>query len=586
VKSDTHVLEPSTDVYDSRPWLAHYPENVPGSIQYPRQTIYELLSEIAASYGDLTAFIFQGRELTYRQVLRQADRMAGALRQSGVRKGDVVAVLLPNVPHFPIAYYGILKLGARVAAIPPNSVEREIERYLEDCGAKAVITLDLLFAKLGQSFSESAAVEHVIVGKVTDFMPWWIRRAARFSKKVPKPTRPVPYGGKVRGFLSFLKTGSNVDFVVDVQPEDVALLQYTGGTTGLPKAALLTHHSLLANARQMKDWFPQLRQGQETILAVLPFFHVYGVTLVMNAGLLLAARTVLIAGGWVPSEVFESIRRYRPTIFPGVPTLYVALCNDERSRKYDLRSIDICVSGGAPLPDEVRRDFEALTGGHLYEGYGLSEASPMSHAQPYDGTGKLGSIGMPVPDTEARIVDSETGRPVQVGVEGELCIRGPQIMAGYWQRPDDTDQVLRDGWLFTGDIARMDDDGYFTIVDRKKDLIITSGENVYPREIEEVLFEHPKIKEVAVVGVPHPYGGEIAKAFIVLRSGEQATKKDIIQFAAQRLSKHKVPRAVEFRTELPKSPAQKVLRRVLADEERSRQAGRVRRVADNTSEGQ
>jgi long-chain acyl-CoA synthetase len=482
-------------------------------------------------------------------------------------------LLLPNVPHFPVAYYGILKLGALVAAAPPTSVEREVENFIRDSGARVVITIDLLYYKMADVW-EKCGVETVVVGTAIDFMPPWIRLAARITNKVPKPKQPVGYGGRVKTMLGFLASGRGGAAAARVRSEDVALLQYTGGTTGLPKAAMLTHGSLLSNAQQMTGWFPTLQVGKETILAVLPFFHVYGVTLVMNAGLLLAARTVLIAGGWVPTEVFESIRRYRPTIFPGVPTLYVALINDERSRKYDLSSIDVCVSGGAPLPIEVRRDFEKITGGHLYEGYGLSEASPMTHAEPYDGSGKSGSIGLPVPDTEARIINPETGECVPVGEEGELAVRGPQLMKGYWKRPEETADVLRDGWLLTGDIARMDDDGYFVIVDRKKDLIITGGENIYPREIEEVLFEHPAVKEVAVVGVPHPFGGEIAKAFIVLKPGESATKRDITQFAGQRLAKHKVPRAVEFRSELPKSAAQKVLRRVLAEEERARQAAK------------
>jgi long-chain acyl-CoA synthetase len=562
--------------YDARPWLASYPRDVPPSLDYPQQSIYDLLVQTAAKHGNDAAFIFQNSTMTFGQLLKQADRLAGALNKAGVKQGDVVLALLPNVPHFPVVYYGTMKLGASLAAMPPTSVAREIENFMDDSGARIVITIDLLYDKLADVWAKRK-IETVVVGTVIDFMPPWIRLAARFSKKVPKPKQPVPYGGKVQTMRGFLATGRDVPAAV-VHPDDVALLQYTGGTTGLPKAAMLTHRSLLANAHQMRGWFPTLREGKETILAVLPFFHVYGVTLVMNAGLLLAARTVLIAGGWVPAEVFESIRRYRPTVFPGVPTLYVALVNDERSRKYDLSSIDICVSGGAPLPIEVRRDFEKITGGHLYEGYGLSEASPLTHAQPHDGSGKPGSIGLPMPDTVARIVDPETGACVPIGAEGELTVRGPQVMKGYWRRAEDTTEALRGGWLHTGDIARMDADGFFTIVDRKKDLIITGGENIYPREIEEVLFEHPAIKEVAVVGVPHPFGGEIAKAFVVLKLGEQATKKDITQFAAQRLAKHKVPRAVEFREELPKSAAQKVLRRVLAEEERARQAAKKRTV--------
>jgi long-chain acyl-CoA synthetase len=467
--------------------------------------------------------------------------MSSALSGLGVKKGDVIFLLLPNVPHFPVTYYGTVRIGACPAAASPTSVPREIEYLINDSGARTVVTLDLLYDKLAGVW-EAAGVENVIV---------------------------------VRRMRGLLRARGRISPPANVTPDDPALLQYTGGTTGIPKAATLTHRSLLANARQMIGWFPTLRPGEETIVAVLPFFHVYGVTLAMNAALLLGARNILIPRP-ITSDIFEAIRRYRPSIFPGVPALFVAVINDKRNANYDLSSIDVCVSGGAPLPVEVKREFERVTGGHLYEGYGLSEASPCTHACPHDGRNKLGSMGLPLPDTHVRIVN-EDWSCVPVGAEGEMIVRGPQVMKGYWGREEETADVLREGWLRTGDIARMDAEGWFSIVDRKKDLIITGGENIYPREVEEVLFEHPAVKEAAVVGVPHPFGGEIAKAFVVLKPGQTATKKDITQFAAQRLSKYKVPRAVEFRTELPKSAAQKVLRRVLAEEERARQATRTTR---------
>lgn len=559
--------------YDAKPWLAEYPPDVPSSLSYPERSIWDLLEETVSRYAERTAFVFQNRDMSYRQLRRHSEHMAAALSAAGVRKGDVVLLVLPNVPHFPVAYYGALRIGAVVAAAPPNSVEREIENLLRDSGAKTVVTVDLLYDKVASSW-QRAGVEQVIVGTVVDFMPPWIRLAGQVTGKVPRPRERVPFGGKVHRMLSFLR-GAGTPPSTEVGPHDIALLQYTGGTTGTPKAAVLTHANLLSNAMQMRTWFPSLRDGEETLLAVLPFFHVYGVTLAMNAGLLLGARTVLIPRPIV-SDMLEAIRRYRPTIFPGVPTIYIAVTNDARSKEYDLSSIDVCVSGGAPLPLEVKRDFERLTSGHLYEGYGLSEASPVTNAEPYDGRSRVGSMGLPVADTEARVVD-EHWQAVPVGDEGELVVRGPQVMKEYWGRPEETADVLRDGWLRTGDIARMDVDGWFYIVDRKKDLIITGGENIYPREVEEVLFEHPAVQEAAVVGVPHPFGGEIAKAFIVLKPGATASKKDITQFASQRLAKHKVPRAVEFRDELPKSAAQKVLRRILADEERARQASRPQR---------
>lgn len=558
------------------PWLDHYPPDVPPSIDVPDQSIWDALERVAASHPHQTAFLFQNYAMTFAQLRDHASLMASALSQAGVGAGDVILALLPNVPHFPVLYYGALRLGAAIAAAPPTAVQREIDYFVRDSGARVIVTLDLLYDNLG-SVPESSEVDTVLVGSVTDFMPIYVRAAAPYIKRILKPKQKVPYGGKIQPMRRFMARGRGIRAEAVASPESIALLQYTGGTTGVPKAAMLTHRSLLSNALQMRTWFPHLREGEETILAVLPFFHVYGVTLVMHAGLLLAARTVLIAGGWVPAEIFPAIQRYRPTIFPGVPTLYVALLNDKRSQKIDLSSIHTCVCGGAPLPVEVKHRFEDLIGGHLYEGYGLTEASPVTHAQPHDGSGKPGSIGYPLPSTDARIVDPETGEPLPQGQEGELTVRGPQVMRGYWHRPDDTADVLRDGWLFTGDIARMESDGSFYIVDRRKDLIITGGENIYPREIEEVLFQHPSVQEAAVVGVPHSFGGEIAKAFIVLKPGATASKNDIIRFASERLSKHKVPRAVEFRTELPKSVSNKVLRRVLAEEERARTAGRQNR---------
>lgn len=572
MQSKSVTVGHASQAYDSRPWLQHYPPDVPPTLDLPRDTIWDVLEDVAARHRDHPAFVFQHYPMTYGDTLRHSNEMAAGLVASGVAKGDVVFALLPNVPHFPITYYGTVKLGAALSSISPLSTEREIENVLRDTGARIIVTLDLHYEKVANVW-ERAGVETVIVGTVTDFMPPWIRLAGRFSSRVPKPRIPVPYGPRVRRMRRFLRDAGATDVPQQATADDVALLQYTGGTTGVPKAAMLTHYSLLSNARQMVSWFPSLRSGEVTILSIMPFFHVYGVTLALNAGMFLAARNILIAGGWVPSEVFEAIQRYRPTVLPGIPTLFVAITNDKRSREVDLSSIDISVSGAAPLPEQVKREFESITGGHLYEAYGLSEASPATHAQPYNQKVKRG-IGIPLPNTEARIVNAETDQPVPVGEVGELVIRGPQVMKGYWRRPADTEAVLRNGWLHTGDIARMDESGNFFIVDRIKDLIITGGENIYPAEVEEVLYQHPKVKEVAVVGVPHSFGGEVAKAFIVLKPDENATKKDITQFAAERLAKHKVPRAVEFREELPKSPAGKVLRRILAEEEKSRQVER------------
>ncbi|MGH2448543.1 MAG: long-chain-fatty-acid--CoA ligase [Chloroflexota bacterium] len=564
--------------YAAKPWLQHYPLDVPHSIPYPDESIWDALEGIVARWGDRTASLFQNFAMSYARMRDLSADMSGALAIAGVRHGDRVLALLPNVPHFSITYFGTVRLGAAVTSAPPTSVPRELEYFIRDSGARTIVTLDLLYEKIADVW-QPLGVELVVVGKATDFMPAWARLVAGVTGKVPEPAAPVPYGDQVVSMRSFLRGGHGYAVHAEVKPEDVAVLQYTGGTTGTPKAAMLTHRSLLANAHQMVAWFPELDMGDETILAVLPFFHVYGLTLGMNAGVLLAASIILIAGGWVPTEVFAAIERHRPTVFPGVPTLYVAVLHDERARRFNLSTIDISVSGGAPLPVEVKREFDALTGGHIFEGYGLTEASPVTHAQPYVESGREGSVGLPIPDTEAMIVDAETGEPVPVGDSGELLIKGPQVMAGYWNRPDETAETLRDGWLHTGDIARMDEDGFFYIVDRLKDLIITGGENIYPREVEEVLYEHPKIKEAAVVGVPHPFGGELAKAFVVLKPGAEAKKHEIREFVAERLAKHKVPRAIEFREQLPKALAGKVLKRQLAEEERQKAEKRQERRA-------
>ncbi|PZR97303.1 MAG: long-chain fatty acid--CoA ligase, partial [Chloroflexi bacterium] len=455
--------------YDARPWLRSYPPHVPHSLTYPHQSVWQTLLGVVDTFGDRPAFVFQGESLSYSDMLRHSQRFSAALSKAGVCRGDRVLAFLPNVPHFPVVYYGTLRLGAALAGVSPRSVERELESAIRDSGAKTVITLDLLYDKISRVW-EAAGVENVIVGSVVDFMPAWKRLAARLARKVPVPTAPIPYGRRVHRMRDFLASGRGWSVTEEARPDDVALLQYTGGTTGLPKAAMLTHENLLSNARQGRALFPALKEGNETIMGILPFFHIYAVTLVLNIGLLVGARTVLFPKGLDMAEIFDGIRRYRPTVFPGVPTVYVSLINDRRSKSADMSSIEICVSGGAPLPIEVKRDFEALTHGHLLEAYGLSETSPVTHCQPYDGSGKVGSIGLTLPDTDARIVDADTGEAVPVGSDGELVIRGPQVMRGYWNRPEETADVLRNGWLHTGDIARMDDDGYFYIVDRKKDL--------------------------------------------------------------------------------------------------------------------
>ena len=601
------------------PWLARYPPGVPSSIDYPHTSIGKILDRVASDYPKSDAVVFQGEALTWVEIHDLSTRFSVTLHNLGIRKGDRVALLLPNVPHFVIAYYAVLKLGAVVAAINPLFTDSEITSYVEKTDAAAILTLDVLFDRVA-SLQRNGVVDKVLVGNALDFMTARVRLAAGVVSKLdkwvgglsrinsslgkrasnglaslekrnhnlkrireaPKPKEPVPFGPGIHRFREMVFDGKSETIEVEVGPDDLAALLYTTGTTGTPKAAMLTHGNLIANAYQIRYWFPDFEVGNETILAALPFFHAYGLTLVMNAGLALAARSVLIPRP-ILTDIFEAVQQFRPTALPGVPALFVNIVNSDRVKDYDLHSIRVCVSGGAPLPVEIAERFHAITGGHLYEGYGLTEASPLTHAAPSDQSAPAGSIGIPVANTQAKLVD-EDGHPVKPGEPGELAVRGPQIMAGYWKEPEETARVLNDGWLYTGDIARMDEHGYFFIVDRKKDLIITGGENIAPREVEEAIYRHPKVEEVAVAGIPHDMGGEIAKAFIVLKPGESMKPAEMKRWLSQHLAHYKVPREIEFRSELPKSPMGKIMRRPLVEEERERQAQRKEKRIRSKSE--
>jgi long-chain acyl-CoA synthetase len=407
--------------------------------------------------------------------------------------------------------------------------------------------------------------------------------------KYRKEMVKVPHNPKagIYSFRKFFRGASSSEPKVTISPGDLAAFQYTGGTTGLPKAAMLTHRNLIANTLQVRAWVPDLRDGEETLMAILPFFHSYGVTLCLHFAAHLGATTVLVPRFEV-ADVMEQIEKYQPTLLPGVPTLYTAIngaAENNEQRQQSLKSIRYCISGGAPLPLEVQRRFEEITGGRVVEGYGLSESSPVTHANPLDGRARSGTVGLPLPNTEARIVDLETREPMPPGERGEITVRGPQVMRGYWQRPEDTAAVLsEDGWLFTGDIGVMDEDGFFSIVDRQKDVVITGGENIYPREIEEVLYQHPKVLEAAVVGVPHPVGGQVVKAFIVTKPGETLDRREVLQFCADHLAKYKIPRLIEFRESLPKAGTGKILRRALQEEEAAKKPRRARGAKAATAE--
>jgi len=565
-----------------KPWLRSYPLDAPKNFTYPEfLPVEDLLIKTALDMPNRTALIFYGKKISYRELNRLSDAFALALMRFGVKKGDRVALLLPNVPQFVIAYYGALKAEAIVVPTNPLYTERELEHQLADSGSQTLVALDIFYPKIKNVWNKTG-LRRVILTGVRDYLPW--------LKKTLYPIKAQKEGLWIR----VEKTPSVYDFMelirennpdtehlcfrslharLQREPESPAQLQYTGGTTGLAKGAILTHNNLVANVWQCREWMTDLRAGKEIFLGVIPFFHVYGLTACMNVGVSLGATLVLLPK-FKTEDVLKAIQKYKTTVFPGIQAMYLAINGNPETRKYNLKSIKYCISGAGPLHQEVQEKFESITGAMVVEGYGLSEASPVTHVNPFSRISrKIGSIGLPLPGTDAKIVDLETGSELGPNQPGELLIKGPQVMQGYWHKPEETAETLKDGWLHTGDIAVMDENGFFNIVDRKKDMIKTGGENVYPREVEEVLFRHPKIKEAVVVGLPDPekFRGEIIKAYIILKENESPCEQEILNFCSRELAKFKIPRIIEFRKELPKTIVGKVLRRVLVEEELKKQ---------------
>jgi len=549
-----------------RPWLKSYEKEVPATIQYPKVPLFKLLTESAKRFPKKTATIFYGSRLSYEQLDEMTNRFAHALAGLGVKKGDRVAIMLPNIPQCVIAYYGTLKLGAVVVQTNPLYVERELEQQLNDSDAKVIIALDIFYPRI-KNIQNKTPLKSIILTNVQDYLPMLLRWLYPLKAKREGQWVVVEKVPPIFDFVELLQRSDPTEPVVDVRPNEAALLQYTGGTTGVPKGVMLTHTNLVVNTVQCRYWMHDLRDGGEVFMGVIPFFHVFGMSCCMNLAILLGSAIVLLPR-FKTGDVLKAVVKYRTSIFIGVQAMYVAINNYQDVEKYDLSCIRVCISGAGPLHAEVQERFEKLTKGKLVEGYGLTEASPVTHCNPIYGQRKKGSIGLPFPDTYAKIVDLDTGqKELALGEVGELAVKGPQVMLGYWNKPDETGAVLQNGWLRTGDMARIDQDGYFFIVDRKKDMIKTRGENVYPREIEEVLFAHPKVKDAVVVGIPEEFSNEVIKAYVVLKDGQSATDHEIINFCRDHLAKFKVPRMVEFRTELPKTIVGKVLRRVLLEEE-------------------
>jgi long-chain acyl-CoA synthetase len=554
------------------PWLDNYPPGVPEHVELPKASLAGLLEDAARDFPHAPALHFEGRTISYAQLHQQARRFSGVLAGLGVGRGTKVGLILPNCPQAVVALFGALRLGATVAQNNPLYTERELGHQLADAGVEVLVCLDLTYDRV-KALRARTSIREVIVTSVLDELPGLKRRLAPYTKKGKAANASIGRDEPVRRWREALASAPAAPEPVEVDADnDLALLQYTGGTTGVSKGVMLSHANLRANVEQVRAWFPDADPGREVMMAVLPFFHVYGLSVCLLLGLRLGAALVLLPR-FDLDGVLAAVDKYRPTLFPGVPTMYVAINNAVEKGGHDLSSIKACLSGAAALPLEVAERFERFSGGRLVEGYGLSETSPVAIANPIYGKRKAGTIGMPIPDTLARVADpDDPSRTMPVGERGELALAGPQVMKGYWNQPDETAQVLLDGWLLTGDMAVMDEEGYFSIVDRKKELIIAGGYNIYPREVEEVLYEHPKILEVCVAGVPDSYRGEIVKAFVVLRSGEQASSDEIREFAKTRLAAYKVPRVVEFRDELPKTLIGKVLRRALIEEELARQA--------------
>jgi long-chain acyl-CoA synthetase len=548
-----------------KPWLVSYEKGVPEFIEYEKVCLPAFLDRSAERFPERSALNFQGYRVGFRQLKEMVDRFATALSAFGVERGDRVALLLPNTIPCVAAYYAILKIGAIAVMNNPLYSDRELDHQFNDSGAKLLVTLDLLGNRM-IDLRPKTRIKQIVISSIGDYLPFpknWLFPLVAKKKKLAADVKPAE---EVFRWKAVLADHQPNPPSVALGYEDVAMYQYTGGTTGVSKGVMLTHANLSVNVQQCRAWFPTFKEGEEVMLGALPFFHVFGLTTAMNFAIYMAWENILVPKPQ-PEQLLETIGKFKPTFAPLVPTMYIGMLNHPDIDRTPLTSIKGCFSGSAPLPVEVIRDFEQRTGAVIVEGYGLTETSPVTHINPFAGAKrKVGSIGLPIPDTHCRIVDLNDGRTdLPAGEIGELLVKGPQVMAGYWNKPEATAETLVDGWLHTGDIGQMDAEGYFYIVDRKKDMIISGGFNVYPRDIEEVFFEHPKVQEASAIGIPHSTRGEAVKVFIVLKEGLNATQDEMIAFCREKLAKFKWPTEVEFRTELPKSNVGKVLKKELRD---------------------
>ena len=552
---------------ESKPWVKFYEPGVPEMVEIPTHTLHQSLSMAAEKFPNNTAIIFFDHKMTYRELDAAATRFAAALQGLGVKKGDRVMIYMPNTPQFVIAFYGILRAGAIAVPTNPQYVPRELAYQATDSGSETIVALTMNWKTIREARAQTP-LKRVILANIKEYFPPILKLLFTLAKEKKEGHKPDVRGEPgVYDFQTLLKQAGAFK-PVEVKQEEVAVLGYTGGTTGVSKGAMLTHRNLVAQATITLSWFVAREPGKDVFMGALPLFHSFGMTCVMNTGVHEGAAMILIPNPRDLPSVLQAAHKHRPTIFSGVPTMYAAINNYKDLKKFDLTSIKSCTSGAAPLPEEVQNTFERITGGKLVEGYGLTETCSPTHVNPMSGTRKIGTIGVPLPNTLSKIVDPVTGADLPVGQVGEIAIKSPQVMLGYWNKPDETAKVmLPDGYFLTGDLGTMDQDGFFRVVDRKKDMFLVGGFNVYPREIEEVLYQHPKVLEAAVVGIPDIQRGDNVKAYIVLKPGETATAEEILDFCRQNLTRYKVPREVEFRDALPKTMVGKILRRTLRDEE-------------------
>lgn len=557
--------------YDSAPWLRYYPESVPRDVRVPNQPVTQLLDDAAERFPRRHALVFLGRTISYQHLHQLVERAAAGLAGIGVRRGDRVALILPNCPQQVIAFYAVLRLGAVVVQHNPLYTAPELEYQLADSEATVAIVLDRVYPTVVEAWPATRLREVI----VTSLLPW-LPRGKRLALRLPgervarlrgELSQPVPADADVRDFEAMLSHPYPPILPEPIDPRrDLALLQYTGGTTGRPKGAMLTHRNLVANAVQTAAWDSRARDGQETTLAVLPMFHVFGLTLCLTTAVLIGS-TIVLMPKFDVELVLDAIRKWKPTIVPGVPPMYEKIIAEAREQKVDLQSIRTCVSGAMPLPRNTVEEFHHATGGHLIQGYGMTETSPVVMANPLDGNARHVSVGLPLPGTRVRIVaEDDPFRVVGVGEAGEVLVYGPQVFKGYWNQPFETAEVLNHGWLRTGDIAVMSPDGFFTLLDRKRDVVIIDGFNVFPSEVENVINAHMLVEDSAVVGIPDGRGGEIVKAYVVPVRGATISARDIVAHCERRLVDYKIPALVEVREELPRNMLGKVLRRLLRDE--------------------